>query len=192
MPLLPKVPIMPTFDSPIAELLSSKLIPSVLTALLNAPLPGLRPGPRHAELAQLIDNAQTLTAADVQLSANARLALESALWLVADELDRSHAISQNLATPEGSFWHGVMHRREADFSNAKYWFHKAREQSFYKPLAAAIAADPLAAEIQSGPTWDPSEFVDQCQQAIRGGGQLQQQCQRAQCLEWQFAVAALF
>lgn len=51
-------------------------------------------------------------------------ALQSALWLYIDELDRSHTISQGIEDSTGSFWHGIMHRREGDFSNSHYWFNK--------------------------------------------------------------------
>jgi len=51
-------------------------------------------------------------------------ALRAGLWLYVDELDRSHTISQDLKDPTGSYWHGIMHRREGDFSNSHYWFHK--------------------------------------------------------------------
>src|SRR3974390_1770578 len=44
------------------------------------------------------------------------------LWLVHDFLDESHRISQDIATTSGSYWHGIMHRREPDPDNAKYWF----------------------------------------------------------------------
>ena len=40
----------------------------------------------------------------------------SAIWLHHDFLDESHSISQNIATTTGSFWHGIMHRREGDYS----------------------------------------------------------------------------
>ena len=52
-------------------------------------------------------------------------ALQAGIWLYVDELDLSHAISQNLEHPTGSYWHAIMHRREGDFSNSHYWFHKA-------------------------------------------------------------------
>src|SRR5947209_20388135 len=42
------------------------------------------------------------------------------LWLLHDFLDESHEISQEISTPFGSYWHGIMHRRELDFANAKY------------------------------------------------------------------------
>jgi hypothetical protein len=48
----------------------------------------------------------------------------SGLWLWHDFLDRSHEISQSVHTPSGSFWHAIMHRREGDFGNAKYWYAK--------------------------------------------------------------------
>ncbi len=47
------------------------------------------------------------------------------LWLYIDDLDRSHTISQAIENPTGSFWHGIMHRREGDFSNSHYWFRRA-------------------------------------------------------------------
>ena len=48
----------------------------------------------------------------------------SALWLYVDELDRSHAIAQGMKNATGSFWHGIMHRREGDFPNSHYWFNR--------------------------------------------------------------------
>ena len=47
-------------------------------------------------------------------------ALRSGLWLYVDELDRSHRISQQIPDATGSFWHGIMHRREGDFGNSHY------------------------------------------------------------------------
>lgn len=51
-------------------------------------------------------------------------ALRSGLWLYVDQLDRSHDISQSLKNQTGSFWHGIMHRREGDFGNSHYWFRQ--------------------------------------------------------------------
>jgi hypothetical protein len=59
-----------------------------------------------------------------QAPLRANPALQAGLWLYVDELDRSHTLSQDLKEPTGSYWHGIMHRREGDFSNSHYWFHK--------------------------------------------------------------------
>jgi hypothetical protein len=64
-----------------------------------------------------------------------------------DDLDRSHTISQSIETPTGSFWHGILHRREGDFSNSKYWFRRAGKAPF------------------SLPGYDPLTFVDRVSQA---------------------------
>lgn len=51
-------------------------------------------------------------------------ALLAGLWLYVDDLDRSHRISQSLTDATGSYWHAIMHRREGDFQNSKYWLHQ--------------------------------------------------------------------
>jgi hypothetical protein len=74
--------------------------------------------------------------------------LQSAIWLYVDELHRSHEISQKIAGEVGAYWHGIMHRREGDFWNSKYWFRQA------KSLWAA-----------GGEGWDPCAFVDRVESA---------------------------
>lgn len=76
--------------------------------------------------------------------------LQSGLWLYVDDLDRSHRVSQKIDTPTGSFWHGIMHRREGDFSNSHYWFRKTGQHP--------------AMDDVSG--YDPHAFVD----AVEGDG----------------------
>src|SRR5687768_13793029 len=76
-------------------------------------------------------------------------ALLAGLWLWHDFLDESHTISQGLHTPTGSFWHAIMHRREGDFSNAKYWYARCRNH----PALADIAA-------RADERWEPNAFVD--------------------------------
>ena len=77
----------------------------------------------------------------------------AALWLAANELDRSHRISQSIDDPDGSYLHGVMHRREGDFDNAKYWFRRASNH----PVEAALA------DAHPNDYRDAISFVDACQ-----------------------------
>jgi hypothetical protein len=46
------------------------------------------------------------------------------LWLLVDDLDRSHVLCQDYADGLGAYIHGVVHRREGDFWNSKYWFRR--------------------------------------------------------------------
>jgi hypothetical protein len=114
----------------------------------------------------------------------------SALWLYHDYLDESHSLSQEIPGTTGSFWHGIMHRREPDPSNAKYWFRTVgQHEIFPKLLAAAQALDPpedsRARELTSAAKWDPFLFVDLCETARRSGGELEDFCRRVQTAEWQ-------
>ena len=85
-------------------------------------MPGLDGGPFDPSLAQMLGGKSSLDWGD--LSTHKRRLAESGLWLLAGDLDRSHTISQSIDHPSGSFWHGIMHRREGDFGNSHYWFHK--------------------------------------------------------------------
>lgn len=80
--------------------------------------------------------------------------LASALWLYVDELDLSHTISQNIDDATGSYWHGIMHRREGDFSNSHYWFRRA-------------GLHPVMEIVDGG--YSPDEFVDQVAAASAAG-----------------------
>jgi hypothetical protein len=51
-------------------------------------------------------------------------AWKAAIYLWNDSLNAAHDLVQDLETPTGSLLHGIMHRRERDYSNAKYWFHR--------------------------------------------------------------------
>ena len=73
--------------------------------------------------------------------------LLAAIWLNVDDLDRSHTISQGISGPFGAYWHGIMHRREGDFWNSKYWLRQACEIDLH------IAG------------YEPSQFVDRVEAA---------------------------
>lgn len=100
------------------------------------------------------------------------------LWLYFDYLDESHAISQDLGASEGSFWHAIMHRREPDAWNSKYWW---RQVSAHPVLEHLRRDAPLL-----GYTYTtPEAFVDFCDR-LRGSGSADEViAKKVQLLEWQ-------
>ncbi len=87
-------------------------------------MPLVPEGPlRHPQL----DSLRSMTTADLfageaVASEDAARCVHAGLFLYFSALDESHTISQGVATASGSYWHGIMHRQEPDWSNAKYWF----------------------------------------------------------------------
>jgi hypothetical protein len=39
--------------------------------------------------------------------------------------EAAHRIAQDIDTPEGSWIHGYLHRKEGDATNAAYWYRRA-------------------------------------------------------------------
>lgn len=112
----------------------------------------------------------------------------SAVWLWNDFLDESHSISQQIDTADGSFWHGIMHRRECDYSNAKYWFRKVDQHPIFAPLAeqtVALAGGNDRYGLVSDGEWNPYAFIDLCQQAGSGDNALRTYCQQVTRVEWE-------
>jgi hypothetical protein len=168
--------------------------PQVAELLEAAPCNALGPGvpdePKRAALARLTPDrmAGPHAARDRTMA----MACLSALWLRHDFLDESHQISQDIAGPTGSYWHGIMHRREGDFGNARYWFRRVGEHPIFAELAreagrlAALAQAPAeAAYLVAGSTWDPLRFVDLCERAIRTEAPLETLCMKIQQCEWE-------
>ncbi|TVY08240.1 hypothetical protein [Paenibacillus cremeus] len=109
------------------------------------------------------------------------LAVKSGLHLFNESLDRSHTLSQDIHNPTGSFWHGIMHRMEGDYSNAKYWFRMVHSHPIYPVLAEQAAAAIQEADLDeirssalraqlaklcAGGAWDPYLFVDLVEQQV--------------------------
>jgi hypothetical protein len=159
----------------------SSTIASIVKKLeTRDPLPPLAPSEAwDSELTDRIQDISLEALFDGQPVKDSRMgyALQSGLLLWNDALDASHTISQGLESRTGSYWHGIMHRREPDYSNAKYWFGRVgvhptfpslRERALVLLQSGSTESDSLAdyAEaVEKTEGWDAFRFVDWCQAA---------------------------
>jgi hypothetical protein len=86
----------------------------------------------------------------------------------AGEWERAHGVAQGMASAEGSFWHGILHRQERDWGNAAYWFRRVGQHAVYAAIrddAVRILREQPVAGWRVGGEWDAVRFVDWCEQA---------------------------
>ena len=154
--------------------------PPLVTELLAGP-PRMPLGPgapdrAAADRLRRCDVAALLAPAAVRQPAMARACL-AGLWLRFNCLDESHGVSQELDTPEGSFWHAILHRREPDPGNSKYWWRRVGSHPVLRQLAEQTPA--LGYDYA-----DPFAFVDYCERVRGTGGHEERVAERVQELEW--------
>ncbi len=94
-------------------------------------------------------------------------AVRAGLLLRAERFEDSHSICQEIKSREGSYWHGILHRREPDAPNARYWFQRVGSHPILETLAApprgslVVAQEALQWVAPHG-RWDLLRFVDLC------------------------------
>lgn len=172
-------------------------VPESLAQLLRTrEPPELGPGPRagvrpEAEVNQTLE--EVLSRRDLPRGNQELTRALVLLWH--DHLEAAHVIAQSIENASGAFIHGIMHRREPDFSNAAYWFRRVGAHPVFEPLAEKIGAmiqgqkeSPLRKLIPNE-KWDPFAFINACEHTRRDGlhdGPLRQvqQIESEELLNW--------
>ena len=160
----------------------SSVITNIIQKLeTRQPLPPLAPKKEwDGEIVKQIQSASLEELFDDQTVKDLEFgnAVKSGLLLWNDALEESHTISQHLNSQTGSYWHGIMHRREPDYSNSKYWFGRVGNHPIFPALrkrALDILADSQLDDcreaIQAKENWDTYQFVDWCQAEAENGSE---------------------
>jgi hypothetical protein len=141
-------------------------------------LPMLRPDEppaRQGWLRERIERLDLRTLLPRIASPDDATAFRAGLLQMNDFLDASHQHSQRIEgagrNAAGDYWHAIMHRREPDDSNARYWFRHVGSHPVFPRLASQadslLNRFPAIAEHWRGPLlpggrWDPFACVDLC------------------------------
>ena len=102
--------------------------------------------------------------------------LQAALHLWNDDLWGCHDLVQKEEDEHGALLHAILHRREPDAGNAKYWFRRVPDGPLYPQLLEAakeLAREGpdlgrLGRDLAAMKTWDALRMVDWCEGAVAG------------------------
>lgn len=166
-----------TFTEPVA---------AVLAATENATLDLTQSGACDRTAAHLLTSS---AATDLFPGARDPESAVSGLLLLLGCWEESHRVSQDVSSPEGSYWHAIAHRMEPDAANSGYWFRRVGNHPIFSPLlqrAGQILRNEPTVGWKLKPAWDPFLFLQWCDEARPEPGSAKERVARAiQMAEWE-------
>lgn len=109
--------------------------------------------------------------------------IRGGLLYAVDAIDAAHAFFQDSPSDLGSYWHGMLHRREGDFDNARYWFRRAGRLPFFAGLHSASCEH--SATMARQDNWDAYLLTGLCEQVKFGDPSLAPECVKLQQVEFE-------
>ncbi len=148
---------------------SADLSPTFAAFIDSKNLAPLGPGPRSSRrpLSDLNGDLQKAFSRE-HLGSESEQLVRALILLWHDYLDEAHTLCQDVSSTNGSFVHAIMHRREPDYWNSKYWFNRVGSHPSFPEVARQAATlipegSPLH-KMLTGNRWNPGTFVDLCEQ----------------------------
>lgn len=158
---------------------------SAVAAILNLDGGGHRPFPlTTAGLGspQARDKIREARAHELFPKSRAPQAALAGLYLYFDCWKDAHETAQDIAGPDGAYWHAIVHRMEPDAWNSGYWFRQVGDHAIFSALRDAAAE----AGVDLGLRWKPEAFIELCERAVAApGSELERQARAVQLAEWQ-------
>lgn len=133
------------------------------------------------------------------------VSVRAGLLLLNDFFDESHSCSQSMEGHQNAdYWHAILHRREPDYGNAKYWFRQVGRHANFAELAQQVttmfarAAGSLEAKLEywqprlvTANGWEPFVFVDLCE-AAESDAELRSWCEEVQFVEMLLLLSSTY
>lgn len=124
------------------------------------------------------------------------VSIRAGLLLLNDFFNESHSCSQSMEGHQNAdYWHAILHRREPDYGNAKYWFRQVGRHANFAELAQQVTtmfartSGSLETKLKrwqprlvTSSGWEPFAFVDLCE-AAESDAELRSWCEEAQFVE---------
>src|SRR6266571_3585742 len=155
--------------------MSGTILQDIEKLLATSEPPELGPGPRpgilpEAELESKLDKLFDRG----EIAAAKQPLIRALVLLWHDHLDAAHVIAQAIDNADGAFVHGIMHRREPDYGNAKYWFRRVGNHPAFADIAkrATVLLDAkdqsaLLGRLAPNGEWDSFALIDLCEEAAK-------------------------
>jgi hypothetical protein len=152
-------------------------LPKIKSLLATAEPPDLGPGPRPGvrDQADLEDLLEPIFGQST-LSAERRELVRALVLLWHDHLDAAHTIAQDIENRDGNLVHAIMHRREPDYTNSKYWLRRVGNHPCFPEIGRRAtelfdsqSEKDLRAKLLANGSWDAVAFTDACERAVRKG-----------------------
>jgi len=139
--------------------------------LATAEDPSLGPGPRQGVWSEKQINEELILGKS-GITADRQALVRALILLWHDHLETAHGLAQEIDNPDGAWVHGIMHRREPDYGNAKYWFRRVGAHECFPQLAKRVAeflkdgeGGGLSERLLGDKRWNAFAFIDECEKA---------------------------
>jgi hypothetical protein len=116
----------------------------------------------------------------------------SGLLLWNDCEQEAHTLAQNIDTPEGSYFHAIIHRREPDIWNSDYWFKRTGAHPVFPLIYDFVkksAPENTIKKILKTSSWEPEVFNKAVEEAQNTGNTVDSDLIKIQHAELLFLIA---